>query len=143
MLMSPTKEDPVASRLNPYLSFNGNARQALEYYQGVFGGNLTMTTFGEFGQEQGADKIMHGLLETGGGHTIMGADTPPGMEYNPGDTITVSLSGDDADELRGYWEKLSRGGTISVPMEKQMWGDEFGMLTDRFGIDWMVNIAGA
>ena len=70
----------------------------------------------------------------------MGADTPAGMEYNPGTNIAISLSGDDGDALRGYWEKLSDGGTVSVPLEKQMWGDEFGMLTDRFGIPWLVNI---
>jgi PhnB protein len=133
----------VASRLNPYLSFDGDARQALEFYQQVFGGNLTLNTFGEFGQQEAADKIMHGMLETDGGYTIMGADTPPGMEYNPGDTITVSLSGDDAGQLRGYWQKLSDGGNVSVPMEKQMWGDEFGMCVDRFGVPWMVNISQA
>ena len=75
--------------------------------------------------------------------TLMAADTPPGMDHNPGTNITVSLSGDDADDLRGYWEKLSAGGTVSVPLEKQMWGDEFGALKDRFGINWMVNIAGS
>ena len=71
----------------------------------------------------------------------MGADTPPGMEHNPGTNIAISLSGDDGDALRGYWEKLSDGGTVSVPLEKQMWGDEFGMCVDKFGIGWMVNIA--
>jgi PhnB protein len=83
---------------------------------------------------------MHGILETDNGFTLMGADTPPGMEHHPGDSIAVSLSGDDGDELRGYWEKLSAGGTVSVPLEKQMWGDEFGMCVDQFGIPWMVNI---
>ena len=135
----------MASRLNPYISFSDNARQALEFYRGVFGGTLTLNTFGEYGAADTpeADKIMHGLLETDGGFTLMGADTPPGMEHNPGTNITVSLSGDDADELRGYWEKLSGGGTVLVPLEKQMWGDEFGMCIDRFGVSWMVNIAGA
>jgi PhnB protein len=132
----------VASRLNPYISFAGNARQAMEFYQQVFGGTLTLNTFGDFGQQDSdyADKIMHGLLETDSGFTLMASDTPPGMEFNPGGNIAVSLSGDDADELRGYWEKLSDGGTVSVPLEKQMWGDEFGACKDRFGIDWMVNI---
>ena len=83
---------------------------------------------------------MHGMLETDRGFTLMGADTPPGMEHNPGTNMAVSLSGDDADELRGYWAKLSDGGSVSVPLEKQMWGDEFGMCVDRFGIAWMVNI---
>jgi PhnB protein len=132
----------MASRLNPYISFSDNARQALEFYQGVFGGTLTLNTFGEYGAPDTpeADKIMHGLLETDSGFTLMGADTPPGMEYNPGTNITVSLSGDDAAELRGYWEKLSGGGTVLVPLEKQLWGDEFGQCVDRFGIGWMVDI---
>lgn len=81
------------------------------------------------------------LLETPSGLTLMGADTPPGMERNVGDNISVSLSGDDAEELRGYFARLSEGGTVTVPLEVQMWGDEFGMCTDRFGINWMVNIA--
>lgn len=132
----------MASRLNPYISFTDNARQAMEFYRGVFGGTLTLNTFGEFGAPDGpdADKVMHGMLETDTGFTLMGADTPTGMEHNPGNNIAVSLSGEDAAELRDYWAKLSEGGTVSVPLEKQMWGDEFGMCTDRFGIPWMVNI---
>ncbi|MFE8013287.1 VOC family protein [Streptomyces antibioticus] len=133
----------MASRLNPYLSFSGDARQAMEFYQEVFGGTLNLNTFGDFGQAGApeADKIMHGMLETPGGFTLMGADTPPGMEQTVGDNFSVSLSGDDDAELRGWWEKLSAGGTVSVPLEKQMWGDVFGMCKDRFGIPWMVNIA--
>jgi PhnB protein len=133
----------MASRLNPYISFAGDARQAMEFYQGVLGGKLTMNTFGEYGAADApdADKIMHALLETDDGFVLMGADTPAGMEHHRGTNFAVSLSGDDADALRGYWEKLSDGGTVSVPMEKQMWGDEFGMCEDRFGIGWMVNIS--
>jgi PhnB protein len=131
----------VASRLNPYLSFQDNAREAMEFYKSVFGGTLTMNTFGEYGAEgPDADKLMHAQLETDAGYTLMGADTPQGMTHNPGDNITVSLSGDDADQLRGYWSKLSEGGTVAVPLEKQMWGDEFGQCTDQFGIPWMVDI---
>ncbi|QQM20886.1 VOC family protein [Rhodococcus sp. P-2] len=131
----------MATRLNPYISFNGNAREALEFYKGIFGGTLALSTFGEFGNPgEGGDKIMHGMLETDQGYTLMGADTPPGMPYNAGDNITVSLSGDDGDVLRGYWEQLSGTGTVSVPLEKQMWGDEFGSCTDKFGISWLVNI---
>jgi PhnB protein len=134
----------MASRLNPYISFAGDARAALELYQRVFGGNLTVSTFGDFGEKDapGADGIMHGQLETDRGFTLMAADTPPGMEHQAGNNIAVSLSGDDADELRGYWEALSADGTVTLPLEKQMWGDEFGMCVDRFGIPWMVNIAG-
>ena len=132
----------MASRLNPYISFEDNARQAMEFYKDVFGGTLTLSTFGEFGQADSpiADKIMHGMLETDNGFTIMAADTPPGMDRSPGDNITVSLSGDDGDQLRGYWEKLSSSGKVITPLEKQMWGDEFGQCIDQFGIPWMVNI---
>ncbi|WP_405875865.1 VOC family protein [Streptomyces sp. NBC_00005] len=132
----------MTSRLNPYLSFNGDAKQAMEFYQEVFGGTLDLNTFGDFGQPDApeAHKIMHGMLETTSGFTLMGADVPPGMEHSPGNNFSVSLSGDDDAELRGYWEKLSTGGSVSVPLDKQMWGDVFGMCTDRFGIPWMVNI---
>jgi PhnB protein len=132
----------MPSRLNPYISYAGNARQAMEFYQQVFGGDLSLNTFGQYGAPDApeADKIMHGMLETDRGFTLMASDVPPGVEHNPGSNITVSLSGDDADELRDYWEKLSAGGSVSVPLEKQMWGDEFGMCEDRFGVPWMVNI---
>ncbi|PXY25926.1 hypothetical protein DI005_01210 [Prauserella sp. PE36] len=132
----------MASRLNPYLSFDGTAKQAMEFYRGVFGGELVSHTFGEYGDTSApeADRIMHSQLETPSGFTLMGADTPPGMEFSSGNNITVSLSGDDAGELRGYWEKLADGGTVTVPLEKQMWGDEFGMCLDKYGVPWMVNI---
>lgn len=133
----------MASRLNPYISFAGNARQAMEFYQGVFGGTLMVSTFGEFGAKDAphADQVMHAMLETDNGFTLMASDTPPGMDYNPGTNISVSLSGDDADELRGYWEKLSAGNTVTCPLDKQMWGDEFGACVDQFGIAWLVNIS--
>jgi PhnB protein len=133
----------MASRLNPYISFDGNAREAMDFYKSVFGGTLTLNTYGEFGQPDApvADKIMHGTLESELGFTLMGADTPPGTAHEPGNNITVSLSGDDGERLRDYWEKLSSGGTVSVPLEKQMWGDEFGQCVDQFGIAWMVNIS--
>jgi PhnB protein len=133
----------VTSRLNPYISFSDDARQALEFYRGVFGGELSLNTFGEAGGAEGpdADKIMHGQLETPAGYTLMAADTPAGMDRTVGTNIAVSLSGDDADELRGYFAKLSDGGTVTVPLEKQMWGDVFGMCIDPYGINWMVNIS--
>jgi PhnB protein len=132
----------MTSRLNPYLSFDGTAREAMEFYRSVFGGELAVNTFGEFGNPDPAvaDKIMHAQLETPEGYTLMGADVPPGMEFRSGGSITVSLSGSADGPLREYWEKLSDGATVSVPLEKQMWGDEFGQLTDRYGIAWMVNI---
>ena len=135
----------MASRLNPYLHFRDDARAAMEFYREVFGGTLNLMTFGQFGTEDPglADKIMHGQLETPAGFTLMGADTPPGMELSPGSAITVSLSGDDPEELRGYWKSLSgSGGTVTAELEKQMWGDEYGSCVDRFGVAWLVNIAG-
>ncbi|MFK0259642.1 VOC family protein [Streptomyces sp. NPDC090445] len=134
----------MPSRLNPYISFSGDAKQALEFYKEVFGGDLSVHRYADFGSEAPpgyADKVMHGTLETAGGFTLMGADNPPGAEHTPGNTMAISLSGDDAGELRGYWDKLADGGTVSVPLEKQMWGDVFGMCTDRFGTTWMVNIS--
>ncbi|MGN9893562.1 VOC family protein [Micromonospora sp. L31] len=135
----------MATQLNPYLNFAGNAREAMEFYQQVFGGDLSLTTFREFGTEDPAiaDQIMHGLLRTAHGHVLMASDMPPGMEIRRGNANTVSLSGDDADELRRWWEQLSSGGVVSVPLEKQMWGDEFGQCEDRFGTPWMVNITQA
>ena len=132
----------MTSRLNPYLNFSGDARQAMEFYESVFGGTLTLSTFGEYGTQDTpqADQIMHGMLTTDSGFVLMSSDLPPGMELSPGNNITVSLSGDDVDELRGYWQQLSDGGTVTVPLEKQMWGDEFGACTDRFGVSWMVDI---
>jgi PhnB protein len=133
----------MTSRLNPYLSFNGTARQAMEFYARVFGGQLAINTYGEFGATDSpdADRIMHAVLETDAGYTIMAADVPSDQEYQPMAGVSVSLSGDDADILRGYWDKLSAGGTITMPLEKQAWGDEFGMCVDQFGISWMVNIS--
>ena len=135
----------MTSRLNPYISYPGTARQAMEFYRGVFGGELHMNTFGEFGGAGGPDGpdpegIMHAQLETPSGYTIMASDTPPGMNVTAGTNMSVSLSGDDGDALRGYFQKLSDGGSVTMPLEKQMWGDEFGMVTDPFGISWMVNI---
>ena len=133
----------MASRLNPYLSFDGNAKEAMEFYKEVFGGTLTTSTYGEIGGLEGADaaKIMHGQLETDLGFTLMGADLPPGMPYQAGNNSAVSLSGDDGDALRGYWEQLSAKGQVTVPLAKQMWGDEFGQCVDQFGVSWMVNIS--
>ena len=131
-------------RLNPYISFDGNAREAMEFYKSVFGGELSLSTFGELGGQDtpNPDQIMHGMLETDSGFTLMCADTPPGMEHEPGNNFAVSLSGDDGDELRGFWEQLSGDGIVTVALEKQVWGDEFGMCVDRFGVSWMVNISG-
>jgi PhnB protein len=133
----------MASTLNPYIAFRGNAREAMEFYRDALGGDLTITTFAEFGQADApfADQVMHSMLTTPAGFTLMASDSPPGMEYNPGTNVNLSLFGDDEAELRGYFEGLSAGGTITMPLERQVWGDTYGQCVDRFGIGWMVNIS--
>ncbi|MEE6294554.1 VOC family protein [Georgenia wangjunii] len=135
----------MSSRLNPYIHLDGTAREALEFYQRIFGGDVALNTYGELGSPDApfADKIMHGMLEGDDGFALMISDVPPGMEYEPGGNITISISGDDASTLRRYWEELSAGASVSVPLEKQMWGDEFGQCRDKFGVAWMVNIEAA
>ncbi|MFG2331532.1 VOC family protein [Streptomyces sp. NPDC048604] len=133
----------MPSKLNPYLTFDGDAKAAMEFYEEVFGGTLRVHTYAEFGDEVPpghADKIMHAMLETTAGFALMAGDNPPGNEFKPGNTMSISVSGEDETELRRYWERLSGGGTVAVPLEKQMWGDVFGMCVDRFGVTWMVNI---
>jgi PhnB protein len=133
----------MTSRLNPYITFAGNARQAMEFYKSALGGELAMNTFAEFGNDgPDGDKIMHANLETPDGFALMASDTPPGMEEPSGNNIAISLSGDDNDKLRASWDQLTEGAKVTMPLERQVWGDEFGQFTDKFGIQWMVNIAG-
>ena len=136
----------MTAKLNPYINFRGNAREALDFYLEVFGGELTVSTFKELNAVQDPAEenlVMHGQLETASGITLMAADVPPRMDYSPGTNISISLSGgvDDETELRGYYDKLSAGGTVTMPLQKAVWGDWFGMLSDRFGIGWLVNIS--
>jgi PhnB protein len=133
-------------RLNPYLNFEDSAREAMTFYQSVLGGQLTVSTFGEFHASEDPteqDKVMHSQLETADGFTLMAADTPNAMEHRPQQGVSVSISGDDETKLRGYWEGLSAGGTVIMPFEKAPWGDTFGMCLDRFGTHWMVNAVGS
>lgn len=135
----------MQTQLNPYLNFKDNAREAMEFYKTVFGGKLLMSTFKDYGASQDVsedNKIMHSMLEADNGITFMAADTPNRMEYKAGTNYSMSLSGDNEAELRGYFEKLSEGGNVTMPLEKAPWGDTFGMLTDKFGVPWLVNIAG-
>ena len=134
----------MSSLLNPYINLRGRAREALEFYQSVFGGEVTVSTFGEFGMEgPAAEHVMHGQLETPKGFTLMVSDAPEDMPGTEGSNITICLSGDDVDDLTGYFHALADGGEVSTPLEKQMWGDHYGALTDRFGVDWMANISAA
>lgn len=132
--------------LNPYLNFRGTAAEAMTHYQSVFGGTLTFSRFGDFPMGTDAaenDLIMHGQLVAPGGLVLMGADVPSAMEFNPAPgNVSCAVSGDDVDQLRGYWEGLSAGGTVTAPFDKAPWGDWFGMCVDRFGISWLVNGGG-
>ena len=138
----------MPSRLNPYLSFTGNAREAMEFYRDVLGGELTLMTFAEGGGSDDpnvADRIMHGQLETPSGYTLMGADAVEGTPGVAASGVQISLSGDASadEELSGYFAKLLDGGGTQIePLVTAPWGDNFGMLTDRFGSMWMVNVAG-
>jgi PhnB protein len=136
----------MRSQLNPYLSFRDAARPAMEFYRGIFGGTLESSTFKDYrvSEDPGEDeKVMHSVLKTENGMTLMASDTPNRMEYTPGNDFSLSLSGDDEAELRGYFDKLAADGTVTMPLEKAPWGDTFGMLKDRFGISWLVNISPA
>lgn len=135
----------MGSQVNPCITFNGNARQALEFYQEVFGGELEVGTVADFGSPDsaGAGKVMHARLDTPAGYTLMAWDFPddrPGHPaYRPGNNVAVFIGGDD-DDLRDHFEKLSVGGTVTLPLEEQVWGDVAGSLVDPFGISWMFNI---
>lgn len=131
----------MSAILNPYLFFNGHARDAMEFYKSVFGGDLTLLTFAEGGSDVGdANGIMHAQLTSPSGFTLMASDSTPNDRETAGPSI--SLSGDAEAELSGYYEILSAGGTVIEPLAKAPWGDSFGMCSDKFGITWMVNISG-
>ncbi|HVI69020.1 MAG TPA: VOC family protein [Magnetospirillaceae bacterium] len=132
-------------KINSYVSFGGNARQAAEFYKSIFGGEVFMDTMGKYADsmpvdDADKDKIMHFFLKGEHGIEVMGADTPKGLEYDEGSRITLALNGDDEEMLRGYWGKLVEGGSVIMPLEKAPWGDSFGMLTDKFGVKWMIDI---
>jgi len=134
----------MQTQLNPYINFKDSTQQAMEFYQSVFGGKLTMSTFKDYQASQNPaedDLIMHAQLVAGNGMILMAADTPGYMEYRPGTNFSISLSGDNEAELTAFFAKLSSGGTVTVPLEKAPWGDTFGMCVDPFGVNWMVNIS--
>lgn len=136
----------ATARLNSYIHFNGNAQEAIDFYKSVFGGEVYSDTFDSFASEEmqvaEADKgkIMHAFLKGDNGIELMLSDTPSGMSYDDGSRITLTLNGDDESLLTGYWDKLSEGGTVSVPLAKAPWGDTFGILRDQFGVEWMIDI---
>ena len=134
-------------RLNPYLNFRGRTREAMSFYQSVFGGEVASNTFGEFGMEVADDEkdnIMHSQL-SGGAVEFMAADVPSYLPFDGGAGISMSLFGaaDDDAQLSGFFDKLADGGQTTAPLNAAPWGDKFGMCVDRFGVQWMVNISGA
>jgi len=134
----------MSTVLNPYLHFRGTAREAMAFYRDVFGGELQVSTFGDFHAAQDpseTDLVMHARLVSASGYVLMGADAPPRVPLTPGGTISVSLGGEEREELEQYWAALSEGATIETPLATSPWGDAFGSLTDRFGVHWLVNIA--
>jgi PhnB protein len=148
--LSPTprcKEPPVSADVTTYLNFRGNAREAMTFYRSVLGGTLNLSTFKDFGMPVGEgeeDLVMHSQIDGDAGPILMGSDVPSHMGYTTGEnTFSVSLSGDDEETLTRWFTALGEGGTVSQPLEKAPWGDSFGMLQDRFGVSWLVNISGA
>lgn len=134
----------MSIHLHPYIFFTGDCREAMEFYRGIFGGKLEMQAFSEVpgevpGKEEHPDWIMHASL-TGGDAELMGSDTAKASSRAA--KIELSLSGTDEPKLRQAFDALGLGGTVKFPLAKQFWGDTFGMLTDKYGVDWMVNIAG-
>lgn len=134
------------AHLNPYLSFKDNAREAMEFYHSVLGGELTVSRFGDMPESGVApgeeDLVMHAQINAEGGLVLMASDTPTGMNYATPQGMSVSLSGDDpeTDRLRAAWTGLSEGGTVLMPLDPAPWGGLFGMMVDRFGITWMVAV---
>jgi PhnB protein len=135
----------MSAQLNAYLNFRDNAREAMEFYREVFGGTLTLSTFGEMHASSDPsedDLVMHSQLDGEHGIVFMASDTPRRMDHRPGTNFSMSLSGDDEALLSRWYERLAVGGTVTMPLEKAPWGDTFGMCLDRFGVSWLVNISG-
>ena len=130
----------MANKLNPYLTFIGRARSAMEFYSSVFGGELTLQTLKDANAARSPEQeelIMHARLITPDGMTLMASDDPESEAESK--NVSIAVSGEDEKILRGYFDKLVEGATIEVPFESAPWGDTFGMLTDKFGIRWMIN----
>jgi PhnB protein len=133
--------------LNPYLNFNGNTEEAFNFYKNVFGGEFTnLTRFSDTPAAAGmapadVNKLMHVSLPIGKGNTLMGTDAVEGMGHTLtfGNNTQLSLEADSKEEAVKLFDGLSSGGNIEMPMSDQFWGAHFGMLTDKFGIKWMVN----
>lgn len=130
--------------LNVYLNFNNNCRESMEFYKNAFGGELTVQTVGESPAKadtppEAHDKIMHAVLQ-GGATMIMASDAIGPDGYKPGNTVSLSLNATEESELKNFFEKLSEGAHVIMPLAPTFWSPMFGMLTDKFGIHWMFNL---
>jgi PhnB protein len=134
--------------VNPYLTFDGNCEEAFNFYESVFGGKLgPVMRFSEMPQgdaqlpDEIKNRVMHVALPMTGRSVLMGSDSCPGFgpPLNAGNNFTVSVGPEDEDDARRIFDGLAAGGTVTMPLEKAFWGALFGMLTDKFGIQWMVN----
>ncbi|WP_063020710.1 VOC family protein [Nocardia niwae] len=127
-----------------HLNFRGDARAALEFYQSVFGGQLAVVTYEDAGNvqdESEADQIMWGQVQDGNGFHVMAYDVPGSMSYDPGaNAFFVSVRGASVEEVSSYWERLTAGATIVVPMGPANWAPAYGMLRDRFGVVWVLDV---
>ena len=129
--------------LSPYLTFNGNAAEAMKFYQTVFGGELKMQTFGEAKMPQSPEQehlIIHADLKSGG-ISFMASDALPSRQAKFGDNVHMSIVGSDGERLTSIFDGLAAGGKADFPLAKQFWGDTYGQVTDKFGVHWMVDIA--
>ncbi|MFD7664883.1 VOC family protein [Streptomyces sp. NPDC059788] len=127
-----------------HLNFRGDARAALTFYQAVFGGDLAVVTYRDAGnvrEPSEADQVMWGQVTAGSGFRVMAYDVPAHLPWNQGENaFFLSLRGETAEEITAYWEKLSEGATVVRPLEPAQWAPLYGMLTDRFGVTWVVDV---
>lgn len=128
--------------ITPYLNFNGNASEALQFYAKALNGNIDYKqTFGESPMETPEDfkdKVMHAKFSAGD-LNIMVSDCPPGVKVNAGDNLSLSLNFNEVDELNKTFAALSEGGKITMELQDTFWGARFGMLIDKYGFNWMFN----
>lgn len=133
-------------KVTPYLNFDGRCEEAFEFYRSVLGGEFVgVNRFSEMPPDvpmtpDDGNMIMHIALQLEDGQAIMGSDRPSGMGKTTfGDSVHVSIGPDSAEEGRRIFDALSDGGEVTMPYERQFWGADYGMCTDRFGIHWMIN----
>ncbi|MEV5007009.1 VOC family protein [Streptomyces sp. NPDC055692] len=127
-----------------HLNFRGQAREALAFYQSVFGGRSVAVTYKDAGavqNESEADWVMWGEVAGGNGFHVMAYDVPSQLPWDQGkNPFFVSVRGDDADEVSALWDKLAQGSTIVRPLDRAQWAPLYGMLTDRFGVTWVLDV---